>query len=391
MIRSRHPCVLLLLYMCAGGVRAQFIGGASDGASAQTLAQLACAATPAVMAFNGGARAGASAAVLIQTVCAPVPAISSYYGGVNDGAAGNALGQSTCAPVPAVSGYIGGTADGASDNALSQSVCAPVPVIIGYIGGVSDGAAWNAFGQTSCTPQPAVIGYLGGPQDGASANNLSQSACTPARPVVAYMSGVGDGFELQVLQRTICAGITPLPIELVGLTATCKDEGVLLEWSTASELNNAYFTVERSSDATDWEQVGTLDGAGDSEVMIEYAYLDDAPHAGFTYYRLKQTDLDGTFSHTGIVAVDCAGGGAFKVLLYPNPASEEMTIEVPGVQEPLHFQIFNAQGARVREGLVTMRSVVPVASLADGVYSIRIETPDVVPGLPYRELRFVKQ
>ncbi|MBI5217670.1 MAG: hypothetical protein HY958_01900, partial [Bacteroidia bacterium] len=84
-------------------------------------------------------------------------------------------------------------------------------------------------------------------------------------------------------------GKNPLPIELLSFTATCtqnqapspkpqepktKNPAILLEWSTATETNNAYFTIERSSDAQNWELIATVNGAGNSNTVLNYSYTD---------------------------------------------------------------------------------------------------------------------
>ncbi len=98
-------------------------------------------------------------------------------------------------------------------------------------------------------------------------------------------------------------GNTSLPIELVSFEATAQEKEVALTWVTASELNNDYFTVERSADGSSWEVVLTKQGAGTTTQRTEYNALDSRPLAGLSYYRLKQTDFDGKFSYSSIQSV----------------------------------------------------------------------------------------
>ena len=87
---------------------------------------------------------------------------------------------------------------------------------------------------------------------------------------------------------------TPLPVELMYFNATPVKDGVLVEWSTASEYNSDYFSLERSIDGQSWKQVQEVQAAGNSTSRIDYDYLDQDPIHGLSYYRLKQIDYDGT-------------------------------------------------------------------------------------------------
>ena len=86
---------------------------------------------------------------------------------------------------------------------------------------------------------------------------------------------------------------TPLPVEMLGFDATLQEEGVLLEWSTASEYNSDYFSIYRSVDASSWTKLADIPSAGFSTSLQEYKYKDNSILYNYTYYRLKQTDIDG--------------------------------------------------------------------------------------------------
>jgi uncharacterized repeat protein (TIGR02543 family) len=109
---------------------------------------------------------------------------------------------------------------------------------------------------------------------------------------------------------------TALPVELVDFTAKVIDENrmVLLEWVTASEINNDYFTLEKSHNGYDWTVLATVEGSGNSTSSIHYNYEDRQPFQGISYYRLKQTDFDGNSEYFNIRSVELGGSG--KELLY---------------------------------------------------------------------------
>jgi len=95
-----------------------------------------------------------------------------------------------------------------------------------------------------------------------------------------------------------------LPIELLTFNAKYTNDDVLINWATASEINNDYFTIERSKDAKVFEPVTNYPGAGNSNRIIHYETTDYTPYDGKSYYRLKQTDFDNTVSYSEIVSVN---------------------------------------------------------------------------------------
>jgi hypothetical protein len=78
----------------------------------------------------------------------------------------------------------------------------------------------------------------------------------------------------------------------------------MLLWEVASQTNNDYFTLERSTDGTNWDQVVTIDGDGTMNTQKKFGYVDDRRLKTLNYYRLKQTDFDGNYQYSGIIAVD---------------------------------------------------------------------------------------
>jgi hypothetical protein len=96
-------------------------------------------------------------------------------------------------------------------------------------------------------------------------------------------------------------GPEPLPIELVSFDAIEEKNRVKLTWSTSSEFNNDYFTIEKSENGTMFDSIATVKGAGNSQAILNYSTIDYNPSSGLVYYRLKQTDFDGQFKYSGIV------------------------------------------------------------------------------------------
>jgi hypothetical protein len=100
-------------------------------------------------------------------------------------------------------------------------------------------------------------------------------------------------------------GANWLPIELLSFTAKCIGDKVTLDWSTSSETNNDYFSIDKSKNLADWYDVGTVAGSGTTNETSTYNTYDLSPFQGLSYYRLKQVDYDGTSETFGPAAVEC--------------------------------------------------------------------------------------
>lgn len=118
------------------------------------------------------------------------------------------------------------------------------------------------------------------------------------------VGGCGNDFAIDDMQLAFCPSGGPAPVEFMDFTAQLKGNGVSLNWSTAQEINNSYFEVERSADGnTDWEGISKVTGAGNSQVVKNYNSFDANPLSGVNYYRIRQVDYDGNFKFSNTVSV----------------------------------------------------------------------------------------
>ena len=127
-----------------------------------------------------------------------------------------------------------------------------------------------------------------------------------------------------VIIRYPTSGI--LPIELLEFLGICEGAVIKLNWSTASEINNDYFTIERSFDGVNFNILGTGAGAGNSIQTLHYTFVDENSMDGIYYYRLKQTDFNGTFKYSKLIDVACYSEFYQDIMVYPNPASEVINV-----------------------------------------------------------------
>ena len=135
-----------------------------------------------------------------------------------------------------------------------------------------------------------------------------------------------------------------LPVNLVNFSGTPQKEGTLLEWSTAEEVNNNRFDIERSIDGDTYEVIASVPGKGNSILLTNYLYTDKNLFP-VAYYRLKQVDLDGRFDYSKVVQVknDYAG----KLMVYPNPFGAQLVIDGLLVPEITQVKLFSISGKQV--------------------------------------------
>jgi Secretion system C-terminal sorting domain len=114
----------------------------------------------------------------------------------------------------------------------------------------------------------------------------------------------------------------PTPVKLLTFGATKFNTDILVKWETAQELNNSHFIIERSSDGISFSSVGQVKGNENSNVIVAYNFLDvNAPTVNL-YYRLKQVDVDGTFTYSDVVLVRAGKSSNSTISIFPNPIAD---------------------------------------------------------------------
>ncbi len=167
----------------------------------------------------------------------------------------------------------------------------------------------------------------------------------------------------------------PLPIELLAFNASPEADHVALNWTTASETNNAWFEVERSINFVDWKMVCRQPGAGNSNTLLQYADKDLQPLMGISYYRLKQTDFDGTTSLSNPVAVRYTPKGGLWAVSSFIPQGQTAQIVLSRPVQNLHLEIFDATGRMIGRKLCNGQQIMvdfQNLDLKHGIYWIRL-------------------
>ena len=181
------------------------------------------------------------------------------------------------------------------------------------------------------------------------------------------VAAVVDGFRVS----TVWAAT--IPVELTNFTAQKANTAAKLIWSTATELNNARYDIERSSNGKTFNKIGEILGYGNSNQVKTYTFMDEKPNASINYYRLRQVDFDGKETISKAVSVNFDKNASIKV--YPSVAKDKINIDITGDGGAADLSITNLLGQVVltqklpnTEGPLSVN----INELASGSYIVRI-------------------
>lgn len=180
--------------------------------------------------------------------------------------------------------------------------------------------------------------------------------------------------------------LTPVPVELVSFSVSLADNSIILNWRTISEVNNLGFAVEKRTEGGEWITIGFLRGMGTSLYPQDYSFTDDSNSKGKLYYRLKQTNLDGTSKYSTIVEIEAGVPLTYRLEQnYPNPFNPSTNIQFSLPQKGnVRLTVFNNIGEKVAElvnstlnaGVHTINF--NAAGLSSGIYLYRFESGNIV-------------
>ncbi|MES2778785.1 MAG: endonuclease [Bacteroidota bacterium] len=244
-----------------------------------------------------------------------------------------------------------------------------------------DTVHYNAHSDFTLAPQIGTGNFVvyNGTGSNVTISNLTQGT-TYYYAVIEY-----NGWYTTANYQTtgyLTSNASTLPVEIISFTATKQNEQVLLNWNTASEINNESFTIERSYDAQVWEEIGTVKGAGTTGKQTRYQFADIhlLTTSNILFYRLKQTDYDGKETYSTIVSVDWINPSLASFDILPNPFTESLRISVnsnEATDVTLHLQ--NLMGEQYVTKYMQLDygkheiNIDDLGSLPDGFYILHIE------------------
>jgi hypothetical protein len=165
-----------------------------------------------------------------------------------------------------------------------------------------------------------------------------------------------------------------LPVELMSFTGVCDKQNILLKWSTASEDNNKYYTIQRSKDGINWQVVDTVSGAGNSSAVKNYTFIDKQPYPAVSYYRLRQTDFDGKSKYFKIIVVKNCMENITELNIYPNPASGTINLFFNGAKNQVaSVLVYNESGEIIYKS-GRFESTINLAGKPNGIYFLQFQS-----------------
>jgi hypothetical protein len=170
--------------------------------------------------------------------------------------------------------------------------------------------------------------------------------------------------------------LNPLPVTLLSITGECYEGVTELKWVTASEQNNDYFLVDKSTNGYEYVNIGKVTGSGNSNVIRNYHFEDNESNGKLVYYRLSQVDFDGKKNELGVVAVTCKGN--FDSWLAYMNANNHMVLSTNYSHEDnISIELYDMQGGikwnsehAIQNGFT--ECVFDISSLSAGVYIVRV-------------------
>jgi len=296
---------------------------------------------------------------------APTLGNSSYncgaelYGGASPAWWLNGAAQSLTfnftSPVTSLTFLINGTNATEVFNIVSNSTCAISLSNFCSVGFTSVGGTLTA-GPTAGLGSIITVNNPGG-----------------ATQYVMTHNGLGAGSRVTLLDCFVKGtGTCVLPIELSEFKGQCRYDNVVeLNWTTMNEYSNDYFTIEKSIDSEEWNEIGRVKGAGMSTNRLNYAFRDENNSAAVTYYRLKQTDFNKKYTYSEIINLpSCKEKGKGEIMIYPNPANQELTIKAD--IEGITAGIYNFLGEEIIEmKLIRGENKLDISSIPNGTYYIK--------------------
>ncbi|MFK7771309.1 MAG: M12 family metallo-peptidase [Saprospiraceae bacterium] len=219
--------------------------------------------------------------------------------------------------------------------------------------------------------------------------------------LAVYVGGAFTTLQTDVGNSTICGDLSTnsvavtitvsLPIELLSFTGNQQNESILLNWKTASEINNDFFTLEHSIDGYNFKFLTEVDGKGNSTITNDYRYIHENPTVGTNYYRLSQTDFDGTIKVEDVIAVDYKSDVVVATVI-PNPIRQnEINLQYISPQATeVDIEVIDMTGKVLIQTTVSVSTgenniQLPVQNWSGGVYYLR-----TIQNQTIKSIKFVK-
>jgi len=264
---------------------------------------------------------------------------------------------------------------------LANKRATPVAVVNGPAMVTSSSTTLDA--SASYSPYGAITGYSWTQTSGPTSATI---ASTSATPVISNLSTGSYTFSVAVTDVLGATGSTTktlsvaaaLPVTYAYFKGQRSGRTNLLQWGTSGEQNSDYFSIERSTDGSNYAAIGKVAAAGNSSLPKDYAYTDNNSPAGNTYYRLRQVDKDGNYKLSDVVLISGAGQKTIEQI-YPNPVREQLNVVLNNdAKGSGRIAVYDLTG-RLMQQLAIEKS--------QEVYATSVNMKNLVPGLYLVEVK----
>ena len=168
---------------------------------------------------------------------------------------------------------------------------------------------------------------------------------------------------------TQSVSIVPLPVSWLSFTAQKKDNAEQLNWSTASEQNSRDFIIQHSTNGSSYNNIGSINAAGNSTVIQQYSFVHTGPVTGTNYYRILQQDIDGRSAYSKVVSVIYASQSR-QIIVYPNPVTGgRLNLQLT---DATTIHLYNSNGELIMSRkLLAGTQQLNMSTLAKGIYQLK--------------------
>ncbi len=211
--------------------------------------------------------------------------------------------------------------------------------------------------------------FMYGINDSALQNNNKFTCKAPGTYMIHLVDANGCRDSVSIILDL------PLPVELISFTGHAEKNYNMLEWITASEINNDYFTLEKSPDGIAFDTLATIDGAGNSNIVLNYSKTDEHPYPHISYYRLKQTDFNGNYKYSRIIPLLHSGNTVALDYTYSADADELTIFFIANDNRQKSVELIDAIGRKIYTATTQDAYMqINTAAYAKGVYFLTMKT-----------------
>jgi hypothetical protein len=229
-----------------------------------------------------------------------------------------------------------------------------------------NGTAWELVGQRTFSP---INGMSRGTSIVFGKNNVAYVATATLTRINGIWNNQWEP-EAYYFGPPTFPAIT-LPVRLLSFEVNVVQETAVINWSTATEINNEFFTIERSQDGVSFTTVARINASGNSNSILQYTHTDAQPFTGRSYYRLKQTDIDGQHTYSQIRVVNIQPNQQMRI--FPGNDAGSFTIAITNPTRSMQIEIYNLAGILIyRTATVNQVNKVSLNSQAKGPYIIKV-------------------